>query len=105
MSIFQIISTLFALFMMYVVNIHRRKHALSKIEVLAWMSMWMVFIIIALFPNLLLGVVDILHFARVFDLLVVMAMMILTTIVVISYFSQKDSKKKLEEFVRKEALK
>ena len=40
MSIFQVIALLFALLMMYVVNIHRRKLRLSLIEVAFWFSMW-----------------------------------------------------------------
>ena len=104
MSIFQLISILFALCMMYIVNIHRRKHALSPNEVLFWYLIWAGFILAALFPETLLGVAERLRFARTFDFLVVVAMMILTTVVIISYFSQKDSAKKLEEYVRDEAM-
>ena len=104
MSIFQIVSILFALFMLYVVNIHRRKLQLSQVEVTFWYSMWIVFIVFALFPKLLLGITDVLHFSRVFDLLVVMAFMILTAIVITSYFIQRHNTQKLEEVVRKIAI-
>lgn len=104
MSIFQIGATLFALFMMYVVSIHKKKTKLSVMEVGFWYSMWSVFIVIAIFPNLLLGISHTLHFQRVFDLLLVLALMILTAIVVLSYFTQKENQKKLEEFVRKQAI-
>lgn len=104
MSIFQIGATLFALFMMYVVNIHQRKKNLNKIEVVFWYSMWMLFIIISLFPNLLLGITQALSFERVFDLLTVLAMMVITVLVVTSYFMQKENHKKIEEFIRKQAI-
>ena len=104
MSIFQIGATLFALFMMYVVSIHRRKSRLSLFEVGFWYSMWFVFIVISIFPNLLLGISGALNFQRVFDLLLVLALMVLTGLVVLSYFTQKENKRKLEEFVRKQAI-
>lgn len=104
MSIFQIISVLFALFLMYVVSIHKRKAKLSRTEVSFWYSMWAFFIIVALFPQLLIGIANELRFARVFDLLVVIALMVLTILVVINYFTQKENQKKLEIFVRKKAI-
>ena len=104
MSIFQVGATLFALFMMYVVSIHKRKARLSLVEVGFWYSMWFAFIIIATFPGLLLGISHVLHFDRVFDLLLVLALMVLTVLVVMSYFTQKENQKKLENFVRKQAI-
>jgi hypothetical protein len=104
MSIFQIAATLFALFMIYVVSIHKNKTKLTAVEVSFWYAMWVLFIVIALFPNLLLGITQTLHFSRVFDLLLVLALMVLTSIVVLSYFVQKENQKKLEEFVRKQAI-
>lgn len=105
MSIFQMIATLFALMMLYVVNIHRRKLSLSFIEVSFWYSTWILFIIISLFPNLLLELAQTLNFVRVFDLLVVVAFMVLTVLVVSSYFTQRENARKLEELVRKMAIK
>lgn len=104
MTIFQIISALFALFMMYVVSLHGKKKNLSQAEVLAWNSVWVGFIGIALFPDLLLGITGFLSFARVFDLLVVIAFMILSVVVFMSYFTVKTLQKKLEEAIRNEAL-
>ncbi len=104
MSIFQIGATLFALFMIYVVTIHKNKSQLSIIEMSFWYSMWGFFIIVSLFPDLLRGITQALHFQRTFDLLLVLALMVLTVLVVLSYFVQKENQKKLEEFVRKRAI-
>lgn len=100
MSIFQSIALLFALFMLYVVNIHRRKLRLSKTEQLGWYSLWIAFVGIALFPNLLLGVTSLISFSRVFDLLIVASLMVITTLVVTNYFLQRENNRKLEEIVR-----
>lgn len=105
MSIFQILATCFALFMLYVVNIHRSKAALSRVEVSFWYSTWLVFIFIAMFPHLVSGLTGILNFSRVFDFLVVLAMMMLTSLVFSSYLTQKENSKKLEILVRKMAIK
>lgn len=104
MSIFQWIATFFAAAMVYLVNIHRRKLSLSQGEVFFWYALWFSFFVLALFPNTLLGLVQVLRFSRVFDLLTVMAMMVLTAIVFISYFKQKESSKRLEDFVRQDAI-
>jgi hypothetical protein len=104
MTIFQIGAVLFALFMMYVVSIHLKKKTLSFTEGSFWLSTWLVFIIIAVFPHLLIGISSALRFARVFDLLVVMALMVLTVVIFMSYFAQKEATHKLEKFVRQKAI-
>lgn len=104
MSIFQLGSAVFALYMLYVVQIHRRKLNLSLIEMLTWRSLWSIFIFLSLFPQSLAGIVEVLHFARVFDLLLVMALMVLTILVVTSYFRQREYGRKLEKLVRSTAL-
>ena len=104
MTIFQLLAALFGLFMFYIINIHRKKSQLTPLEVNFWYSIWGLFIIISLFPNLLLGISQKLHFTRVFDLLVVGGMMILTIIVIINYFQQKENNQKLQKFVRQQAI-
>lgn len=100
MSIFQIISIFFALFMMYVISIHKRKSALNNVEVSFWYSTWILFIVIAIFPHWLLGLTGILNFARVFDLLIVIAFMILSFVIFSTYLSQKETDKKIEKLIR-----
>lgn len=104
MSIFQIIASLFALFMIYTVRLYRKRKTLSPIETSIWISTWTFFIVIALFPNLLLGISDRLHFARVFDLLLVGALMILSVLTFINYFTHKRLETRIEHLVRENAL-
>lgn len=104
MNIFQIGAVLFALFMMYVIRIHKRKAGLKVIEVSFWYSLWALFIILALFPNLLMGVVGVLRFTRVFDLLTVLSFMVLTFLIFTTHLSQKENNQKMEELIRKQAL-
>ena len=104
MSVFQIVAILFALCMVYVVHIHRRKATLSASEVSFWYSSWFLFMVMALFPFLLTGIAGVLSFSRVFDLLVVLSFMLLSTVVMYTYFTQKELGTKLEEIVRRRTL-
>jgi hypothetical protein len=104
MSIFQIVSVLFALFMIYVVSIHGKKRTLTVMETSFWFSTWGFFIVIATFPAILTGISNALKFSRVFDLLLVVALMVLSCLVFFSYFKQKELMFKIENLVRKTAL-
>lgn len=105
MNIFQIAATLFALFMIYTVRLHNKKRTLSDSESISWIAIWFFFIVIAIFPDLLRGISDTLHFARVFDLLLVVGLMIITVIAFKSYFDQKKAEKRIEELARELTLK
>ena len=104
MTFFQITAILFALFMTFSVSIQSKKQVLSAVEASFWYSLWGLFMVFAAFPELLIDIVDLLHFSRVFDLLVVLAFMILTVLVFSGYFEQRSLHRKLEKFVREEAL-
>ena len=104
MSIFQLLAVLFALLMMYVVNIHRKKARLSSIEVSFWLSVWLLFTVMAIFPNMLTGLAGLLSFSRVFDLLVFVAMMMVTALVFHNYLLQRENSRKIDELVRKQAF-
>lgn len=100
----QVVSVVFGLFMMYVVRIHRRKNHLESIEYGAWMALWLLFIVIAIFPESFNGVVQTLHIARVFDLLVVIALMIIVFLTFTNRIEQKKLQQKLEHMVRQKAI-
>lgn len=104
MTLFQISSVLFALFMAYVARIHQQKARLNMVEASFWYSLWFVFAVIAVFPQLLIGISEYFYFERVFDLLTVGAFMILSFIVIRSYFMYREILIKLEKVVRSQAI-
>lgn len=104
MSIFQLGAVLFGLSMLYLVSIQRKKARLSDMEVSFWYTTWGLFIVIALFPILLIDIANLFHFSRVFDLLVVVALMVLSVVVLVSYFAYKEQSGKFEDLVRKIAI-
>lgn len=104
MSVFQIISVCFGLFMLYVVRIHQKKKTLSTTESSFWYSVWMFYVIISLFPNLVRGLSNFLNFARIFDLGVIVTFMVLTIVTFFNYFRHKTLEHKLERLIRVTAL-
>lgn len=100
----QIIAILFALFMLYVAFLHWKRKDLGGPEIFFWTALWLGFTIITLFPNILQNVTRLLFFARVMDLLMVIAFMILAFLGFQNFISNRKMEKKIEELIRKEAL-
>lgn len=105
MTLFQILAALFGLWMLYEVSIYAKKKILVGVEIGLWVGLWILFISLALFPNLLLGIAHGLKFTRVFDLLLVGALMVLTVLIFLSYFTQKENTRRLRELVSQLAIK
>lgn len=104
MRLLQTISVLFGLFMMYVVRIHKKKGHVESFEYGIWMALWGIFIFLAVFPQTVNGVVQTLRIARVFDLLVVIALMIIIFLTFMNRIEQKKQEKKMERLVRQKAI-
>lgn len=104
MILLQAIATLFGLFMMYVVRIHRRKAHLESFEYGIWLAVWAVFIFLNIFPQTVQGIAQSLHLSRVFDLLVMISLMIIVFLTFQNRIQNKKIEKKLEEIIRKRAL-
>jgi hypothetical protein len=90
--------------MSYVVRVHQQKARLSTIEASMWYSLWFLFAFIAVFPHLLIGISEYFYFDRVFDLLIVGAFMVLTFIILRSYFMYKVLLDKIEALARDKAI-
>lgn len=69
-----------------------------------WYSVWLLFIVLAVFPHLVVGIANTLKFTRVFDLLVVGAFMILSIVAFNNYFAHKKLQEKIEKLVRYESI-
>ncbi len=104
MMLLQIISVVFGLFMLYVVRIHHKKRHLENFEFGIWIALWSLFIFLAMFPQTVQGITQTLRIARVFDLLVVIALMIMIFLTYFNRIEHKTLEKKLERIVRKQAI-
>lgn len=100
----QIVSVLFAVFMIYVAFLHWKRKNLTTNEYLFWFLLWCGFVGVALFPNLLQNLTNLLFFARIMDFLMVLAFMILAYIGFNNYIANKKMEKKIEDLTRKDAV-
>jgi hypothetical protein len=101
----QIIAVLFAIFMLYVAFLHWKRKDINGKEIFFWGVLWLGFIVITLFPDILQNITEKLFFTRVMDFLMVIAFMILAFLGFQNHVSNRKMERKIEELVRKEALK
>jgi len=101
----QIVGVLFGLFMIYLTFLHQKRKEFSAKEYLFWTLSWIVFIIIAIFPNILAPFVEGLKLGRIMDLLTIFGFLFVIGISFYNCISLKKTKKKVEGIVRKIAVK
>ncbi len=100
----QILGVLFGLFMIYYVFLHRKRKELTIKEYSSWVVLWILFIILTLFPGLLGPIVRSIGFARTMDFFIVAGFMFLIGSLFYIYLLVRSNQKRLEEIVRKIAF-
>ena len=100
----QLLGTLFGLFMIYYVFLHRKRKELTIKEYLFWVFLWILFIILTLFPGLLKPLVTSIGFARTMDFFIVAGFMFLIGSLFYIYLLVRGNQKRLEDIVRKMAF-
>lgn len=101
----QITGFIFSLIMIYIALIHYKKGNLSGMEIAIWMTVWSVVIVSVAFPDILRTYTMAFAVTRLFDALVMGGFILVITMAVVSYIKVKNLEKKVEELVRKQALK
>lgn len=101
----QIIAVIFALFMIYFALVNYKRKEINKTEILIWSVIWVVVIIIVIFPNVLRSFSEKIFITRLFDMLVVGGFVLVIGMVSVMYIKVRRMEKKIEDLVRKEALK
>jgi hypothetical protein len=100
----QIIALVFSLFMIYLALLNYKKGDIEKREMYIWYAIWIFTIFIIIFPNRLQRFA-MLYFARTFDMMVAGGFILVIYMATQSYLSSRKTEKRIEELVRKEALK
>ena len=100
----QILGTLFGLFMIYYVFLHKKRKELTIKEYSFWVFLWILFIAFTLFPGLLKPLVSSVGFARTMDAFIVAGFMFLAGSLFYIYLLVRGNQKKLENIVRKIAF-
>lgn len=101
----QIISIMFAIFMMYLVRLHFKRNNIGRKEYLFWNTAWIVFIVFALLPHLLTPVLTKLSVVRALDFLMIVAFMILTYIMFSDHIAIRDLYRKTDKLVSDQSKK
>ena len=101
----QVISILFAFFMMYVVRIHFHRNNLGKREYIFWLFIWLVFIFVAALPQIFSPLLNLLQIVRIMDLMMIIAFMILTYISFMDHIAIRDLYRKINQVVSEKSQK
>jgi len=101
----QIIGILFALFMIYFALLHYKKGQLNGMEISSWIMIWVLVILIVIFPEVVRVYASSFAISRVLDLLIGGAFIVIFIMVARAYVKVNSLEKRLEDLVRKLALK
>ena len=101
----QVIALIFSLIMIYFAYLHYRRGEINSLEILFWIFVWTGAVFIALFPEIFRSFSATIAISRAFDLAMIGGFMLVIPIVYSAYIRTRRIEKKLEDIIRKEALK
>jgi hypothetical protein len=101
----QILGLLFGLFMIYYSFLSFKKKEFRKREFVLWMIIWILFIVVTVFPSLLNPLVESLNLVRRMDFYIIIGFMFLIGLGFYSYSVAKKNQRKIENIVREIAIK
>lgn len=101
----QIGGALFGLFMLYYSFLNYKRRQFTKKEFAFWSSIWVVFVLIAVYPPVLDPFIVYFRFLRALDLLVITGFMLLILISFYTYTITRKNQTQLETLVREISLK
>lgn len=100
----QIVGTLFGVFMLYYTFLNFKRREMTAKEYGAWTFLWAVFLLVAIFPQILDPIVRSLSLARTMDFFIILGFMFLFGTSFYTYLLVRKNQKRIEEIVRKVAL-
>lgn len=101
----QIIAIVFSLVMIYLAILNYKRREISPTEFISWVIIWAITVFVVVFPNLLREFSIKFAVTRLFDLMVVIGFILVIIMVSVSYVRTRKLEKKLEDLVRRDALK
>lgn len=100
----QFLGVIFGLGMMYFTFVKFKRKEISRFELSVWFTGWILMVVIAIVPFALDPIITPLHFYRRLDFFVVLGFFILLGLGFFNYSTMKRMERRMEIFVRKEAL-
>lgn len=101
----QIIGILFGFFMMYYTFLNYKRKEFKIAEYIFWLVLWVLFVIVTIFPNILDPIVEVFSFARTLDLFIIIGFLFLTGIAFYMYAITRKNQNKIEQIIRNAAFK
>jgi len=100
----QVTGIIFCFSMIYFAILHFKRREINLVEICVWLLVWIFALVAVLFPDILKTFARSFLFARLFDMMVVGAIIVVMVMTTRSYVGVRKIEKKLEELVRKAAL-
>ncbi len=100
----QFLGVLFGAGMMYFTFVKYKRKELGRLELVVWFTGWLLIILVAIIPFILDPIIAPLNFYRRLDFFVVFGFFVLLGIGFYNYSCLKKIERKVENFVRREAL-
>jgi hypothetical protein len=101
----QFIAIIFSFLMIYLALLNKKRNEIDTSEFISWVVIWSLTIFVVIFPELLRSFAQRFFITRLFDLMVVGGFVLVIAMVTRAYLGVKRMEKKLENLIRKEALK
>src|SRR3989344_4933006 len=101
----QIGGVLFGLFMIYYSFLNYKKKSFGAKEFLFWILVWVGFMAISIFPNVLDPITKSINLARTFDLLIIGGFILIMGVLFYMYSIAKRNLRQIESIVRTLAMK
>lgn len=100
----QIVAIIFALWMIYFSFLHFRRKEFTLKEFILWMILWIGLVVVVIFPGSVKFILTTFSITRTFDLVVIIAIVVVMGVTFRNYVIIRRLEKRIEDFVRKEAL-
>lgn len=101
----QIIGVLFGILLLYLAFLHQKRREFTIKEWLAWSGLAIVWILFAIFPQILDPLTVRLKFFRTLDFLVILGFMFMIVALFYTYTLSRSNQKKLELVIRNATIK
>ena len=100
----QILGILFGFVMIYLTFINFKRKEYDAKDFSLWLLVWLFFLFMTIFPKLVYGVMESLEIQRTVDFFVIGGFMFFSVVIFYLYRTVRKNEKKVEEIVRKIAL-
>jgi hypothetical protein len=101
----QVIAVLFAIVMIYFTHLYYRRGNYKTKSFALWLCVWLGVIFLLVIPNTLQYIASLLSLSRITDLYTAIAILFLVTMTFYMYTLVKKMERKMEKFVRTQAIK